>query len=80
MSEERPASAPLVNVSDEDAAVKSLRKLLWVLWGIGWIVVPLVFGEILNVDVAIPREPMRSNDSGRWNSAIIAQPPPPAET
>jgi hypothetical protein len=51
---ERPAPAPLVNVGAEDAAVKSLRKLLWVLWGIGWVVVPLVFGQILNVDVAIP--------------------------
>jgi hypothetical protein len=45
---------PVVSVVDEDAAVKSLRKLLWALWGIGWIVVPIVFGELLHVDVAIP--------------------------
>jgi Protein kinase domain len=51
---ERPTHAPLVNVVDEDAAVKSVRKLLWVLWGIGWVVVPLVFGEVLHMDIAIP--------------------------
>jgi hypothetical protein len=51
---ERRASMPVVSVVDEDAAVKSLRKLLWALWGIGWIVVPIVFGELLHVDVAIP--------------------------
>jgi serine/threonine protein kinase len=54
LSPERPAPAPLVNVVDEDAAVKSIRKLLWALWGIGWIVVPIVFGELLHLEVAIP--------------------------
>jgi serine/threonine protein kinase len=30
----------------EDARVKSLRGLLWVLWGLGWILVPIVLGQI----------------------------------
>jgi serine/threonine protein kinase len=28
--------------SNEDAAVKSLRNLLWVVWGLGWVIVPLL--------------------------------------
>jgi serine/threonine protein kinase len=46
--------APLADRSSEDAVVKSLRNLLWALWGIGWVVVPLVFGEILHLSTAIP--------------------------
>jgi len=39
------APAPLVPVAaatSEDAAVKSVRKLLWLLWGLGWVIVPLL--------------------------------------
>jgi hypothetical protein len=38
----------------EDAAVKSFRGLLWVLWGLGWIIVPMVLGKILDVPEGIP--------------------------
>jgi hypothetical protein len=38
----------------EDAAVRSLRGRLWVLWGLGWILVPMVFGKLLDVPEAIP--------------------------
>ena len=37
----------------EDEIVKSLRRLLWVLWGLGWILVPLVLGQ-LHAQRAIP--------------------------
>jgi hypothetical protein len=30
------------DVSSEDAAVKSIGRLLWVLWGLGWVLVPLL--------------------------------------
>jgi hypothetical protein len=30
----------------EDAAVKSLRSLLWVLWGLGWVLVPVVINSL----------------------------------
>lgn len=36
----RPVDGPR-----EDAAVKSIRSLLWVLWGLGWILVPVVAGR-----------------------------------
>jgi len=56
-----PASAPprieLVPSDDrarEDAAVKSVRRLLWLLWGLGWILVPLVLGKMLDVPEGIP--------------------------
>ncbi len=32
--------------SPEDAAVKSVRNLLWVLWGLGWIIVPVILGPM----------------------------------
>ena len=35
------AAAPL-GAASEDAAVKSIRKLLWLLWGLGWMIVPLL--------------------------------------
>lgn len=43
-----PVSAPARRggVTNEDAAVKSIRNLLWVLWGLGWIIVPLLLREI----------------------------------
>ncbi len=34
--------APNIEPTSEDAAVKSIRKLLWLLWGLGWILVPLM--------------------------------------
>lgn len=35
-------TAPLARASaSEDAAVKSIRSLLWVLWGLGWVLVPV---------------------------------------
>jgi hypothetical protein len=37
----------------EDAMVKSARSLLWMLWGIGWIIVPVVLAE-LHVARGIP--------------------------
>ena len=39
----RPA-APLAPIrsATEDAAVKSIRNLLWVLWGLSWVIVPLL--------------------------------------
>jgi hypothetical protein len=39
---------------EEDAVVKSLRKLLWAVWGIGWIIVPMIFGEMLGKGDFIP--------------------------
>jgi hypothetical protein len=38
----------------EDAAVKSVRGLLWVLWGLGWIIVPMILGKILDIPEGIP--------------------------
>jgi hypothetical protein len=34
------ARSHVVDSAKEDALVKSLRKLLWVLWGLGWVIVP----------------------------------------
>lgn len=48
-----PATAS-VDASKEDAAVRSIRKLLWLLWGLGWILVPVVVGGVLHVDGLIP--------------------------
>jgi hypothetical protein len=47
------APAPLER-SSEDAFVKSTRGLLWALWGLGWIIVPMVFGKVLGMAEAIP--------------------------
>ncbi len=35
-----PARAPRLEGSEDDA-VKSVKKLLWVLWGLGWVIVPV---------------------------------------
>jgi Protein kinase domain len=40
-----PALVPMATVTTatapkEDGAVKSIRKLLWLLWGLGWVIVP----------------------------------------
>jgi serine/threonine protein kinase len=40
--------------SPEDAVVKSLRGLLWALWGIGWVIVPMIFGKLLGQAELIP--------------------------
>lgn len=32
--------------SAEDGAVKSIRSLLWVLWGLGWVIVPLLVRKL----------------------------------
>jgi len=36
--------APIVQIdaTNEDAVVKSIRRLLWLLWGLGWVIVPLL--------------------------------------
>ena len=48
--------APVARASStsEEAAAKSIRGLLWALWGLGWVLVPLIFGKILGEPVAIP--------------------------
>lgn len=33
------------DIAKEDALVKSIRSLLWVLWGLGWIIVPVTVGR-----------------------------------
>lgn len=45
----RPSQAPPRSASPtapdraaEDAAVKSLRRLMWTMWGLGWVIVPLL--------------------------------------
>ena len=53
------ASAPAVrrdalSRDDAAAAAKSIRKLLWALWAVGWIIVPMVFGKFLGLPAAIP--------------------------
>ncbi len=40
--------------SAEDAVVKSLRKLMWAIWGISWVIVPVVLGEIVHRPELIP--------------------------
>jgi serine/threonine protein kinase len=38
----RPPAGKPRSASSEDAAVKSIGRLLWVLWGLGWVIVPLL--------------------------------------
>lgn len=42
------APAPLrpLGVTREDTAVRSIRNLLWVLWGLGWVIVPLLVRKL----------------------------------
>jgi serine/threonine protein kinase len=47
------AAAPRPDTAKEDAAVKSVRSLLWTLWGISWIIVPLILSRF-NQDDLIP--------------------------
>jgi hypothetical protein len=47
LRERAPAyPADAVESAKEDAMVKSARSLLWMLWGLGWILVPVVLAEI----------------------------------
>ncbi|MDB4938149.1 MAG: hypothetical protein JWP87_5121 [Labilithrix sp.] len=46
-----PVAVPAQNdkamsVATEDAAVKSIKRLLWVLWGLGWVIVPLLVRKL----------------------------------
>ncbi len=42
-----PPSGPREDpMRKEDALVKSLRGLMWTLWGLGWVIVPVVCGEL----------------------------------
>src|SRR5262249_47429476 len=41
----QPFAARAIDTDDE-AAAKSIRKLLWALWGIGWVIVPLLLDGI----------------------------------
>ncbi len=47
------ALSPVLQLT-EDAVVKSLRRLLWTLWGIGWVIAPIIFGVLLNKPELIP--------------------------
>jgi hypothetical protein len=49
-------ATPIARVAParEDAAVKSISGLLWVLYGLGWILVPMIFGKVLGIPEAIP--------------------------
>ncbi len=40
-----PSVATIASIAKEDAMVKSVRSLLWVLWGLGWVLVPLVLSQ-----------------------------------
>jgi hypothetical protein len=42
---EVPAALVAVGSSKEDALVKSFRGLLWTLWGLGWVIVPVTCGQ-----------------------------------
>jgi hypothetical protein len=44
--ESRRAAAPRPARSREDTIVRSLRGLLWVMWGLGWVYVPLITNEL----------------------------------
>ena len=48
------AGGARVEPSGEEAVAKSLRNLLWALWGIGWVVVPALFGDALHQPRLIP--------------------------
>ncbi len=40
--------------ADEDGLVKSVTRLLWMLWGLGWVIVPLMLGRIAHLQQMIP--------------------------
>jgi serine/threonine protein kinase len=49
-----PAKTSAASLTNEDAAVKSVRSLLWVLWGLGWVVLPLLVKAFDLPKVMIP--------------------------
>jgi serine/threonine protein kinase len=54
-----PMSVPsspvaLAKGTSEDAIVKSIRNLLWALWGLGWVLVPMLLGPLLGMPDVIP--------------------------
>lgn len=52
-----PAAAPrrdALSQGDAAAMAKSIRRLLWILWGLGWVIVPMIFGKFLGLPEAIP--------------------------
>ena len=49
-----PASRQDPSSRDDAAAAQSIRKLLWMLWGVGWVIVPMIFGKFLGLPAAIP--------------------------
>ena len=55
------APPPIVNLApaprnreSEDAVVKSIRKLLWVLWGLSWVIVPVLAGKVFHQQHLVP--------------------------
>jgi serine/threonine protein kinase len=40
-----PAAPTVIDRAEEDAQVRSVKKLLWMLWGLGWILVPMIAGK-----------------------------------
>jgi serine/threonine protein kinase len=50
---QRALRAP-IDASSENAMVKSIRGLLWLLWGLGWVIVPLVMRQINGPKSLIP--------------------------
>jgi serine/threonine protein kinase len=48
------AEAVLVDTKKEDALVKSIRSLLWVLWGLSWIIVPVTISQFDHQQRLIP--------------------------
>jgi len=49
-----PASRRDTLSRDDAAAAQSIRKLVWMLWGVGWVIVPMIFGKFLGLPAAIP--------------------------
>jgi hypothetical protein len=51
-----PPAQPFVaaGVDGDEAAAKSIRKLLWALWGIGWIIVPTMLAARRGTEAYVP--------------------------
>jgi serine/threonine protein kinase len=54
-----PPPAPSVAImsaspADENAMIKSLTRLMWMLWGLGWIIVPVTLGKFAHLQQLIP--------------------------
>jgi serine/threonine protein kinase len=50
----RPAFDVAADRASEDSAVRSLVRLMWALWGVGWILVPIFLTEIVGSPSLIP--------------------------